>query len=243
MGIQMRQLGKILEINNWRDTERATENSDHQTPSISVKTSEDHSTGCFSDLNGWIKLLPEEYKDICFDTLTELKPKIIEVGKAWAESKPLKSLYIHGDWGSGKTSFAFAALRYLKGLKTIPHHFWPRYFTGDELDRRLLRAFKHEDGDENEIKEISNQDLLFIDDLDKVTATERFKNQIFGIINRRKINNLPTIITCNLHPTELPAILDGSVVSRICDESRWNILTFPKGDLRSRKLNKKGIQF
>ena len=93
------------------------------------------------------------------------------------------------------------------------------------------------------LEDYASQDLLFIDDLDKVTGTERFKNQIFHIIDSRKIHNRPTIITCNLEPSELPTILDGSVVSRMSDESRWSILKFPPEDIRKKKLKPKVVQF
>lgn len=187
--------------------------------------------------------MPEEYKDVTFETLTELKPAIIEMGKSWAKDRPLKSLYICGPWGSGKTCFAFAAIRYLKGLKTIPNHFWPRYLTGNQLEERLSSTYLNGRWHDKELlDDFASQDLLFIDDLDKVTGTERFKNQIFHIIDTRKIHNRPTIITSNLSPIELPTILDGSVVSRMGDESRWSILKFPPGDLRKQKIKSKIIE-
>ena len=81
----MTTLSKVLELNTWMNTEPPTGSSDRQIPSTSARTSEDKSSGCFSDLKGWIQLLPDEYKDVTFDSLTELRPIIIQTGKTWAE--------------------------------------------------------------------------------------------------------------------------------------------------------------
>ena len=115
-------------------------------------------------------------------------------------------------------------------------YFWPNYVTGKELDSRLLKAVKSDNGDSWEIEKWSISNLLFIDDIDKVTATDRFKFQLFEIINYRMINNLPSIITSNLQPDEMSQIFDGALVSRIGDQTKWKCMRFPSKDLRKIKV-------
>lgn len=187
--------------------------------------------------NAWLSVLPEEYKTISLRTCKDLSEQLIAFGEEWALNYPPKSLFITGDYGCGKTTFSFAIIRryiqnlYSKGIR-VPTYFWARYTTGRQLDSALLKACKHEGGDEWEVEKYSIVPLLFIDDIDKVTATERFKVQLFEIINRRSINNMITIITSNSDAKELVNLFDGSVVSRMGDQKKWAKLTFKGKDLR-----------
>lgn len=229
-------------------------------PSISVKTIEDRSQKAHFDIRDWIRCVPDEYRNVTLDSCVDLKTSIIELGKNWANQRPLKSLYIYGDWGSGKTTFVYAILRYLQDIhfertpsqivspytgeleRNFISPIYVKHLTGKDLDAKLLKASRYEDGDEYEIQNFSDCQILFIDDIDKVSGSQRLKLQIFEIINRRKITNKPTIITSNLAPSELTETFDGSVVSRMNDETKWMILKFPNGDLRKKKVMSKVIQ-
>ena len=114
-------------------------------------------------------------------------------------------------------------------FKSCPYKLWPRYFTSPELDGRLLKASKSDEGDEYEIKNISSQDILFIDDLGRETKSDRLKRQYFEILNYRYTNQLPTILTSNYDLDQLGEILDGSISSRI---QEWKVLKFKSRDLR-----------
>lgn len=140
------------------------------------------------------------------------------------------SIYLHGTWGSGKTTFAFSLLNDM--MKGSSFGFWPRFTSARELDNALLKAVKSEEGDSYELSKWIECDLLFIDDIDKVKPTERFKHQVFEIINQRYVAKKLTVITSNKEPRELSEVFDGSVVSRICDKNVWKIISLPKKDLR-----------
>lgn len=184
----------------------------------------------------WLDFVPNEYKFVDLTKCKEIKQELIEYSKMALE-KGL-SLYFFGKWGCGKTTVAYALIRHLLECKVRTHYFWPRYFSAKEFDSILLNASKSEEGDGYILNEMSNHDLLFIDDIDKINPSERFKNQLFEIINTRGNNGKQTIITSNCAPSDISQIIDGSVSSRIADQSKWVVINFPNGDLRKMKTIK-----
>lgn len=191
-----------------------------------------------NDLFGnWLKCIPEEYREASFETCNDLPVGLVEFGRNWASTFPLTSLYLYGDWGSGKTHFSFAAIRQVMFNLRGKGYFWPNYKTGESLDRDLLKVLKTEEGDAYQIESHILSDLLLLDDLDKANTSPRFQKQMFSIINGRLLAKRPTIITSNVRPDEMAQILDGSIVSRMNDRTKWTIIQFPKGDLRKKKLH------
>lgn len=185
----------------------------------------------YANETGWISIVPEEYRDASLDCCGCLPDIFHPFGVKWARSWPLKSLFLWGKYGAGKTTYAFALIKKLMQTRHASEYFWPRYVTGRQLDAQLLRASRQE-GEEWEIQKFSDQDLLFLDDLGRVTPTERFKIQLFEIINQRMACRKPTIITSNCSPEELGSVIDGAVLSRMRDTSKWAIVKFPDHDLR-----------
>jgi DNA replication protein DnaC len=186
----------------------------------------------YGDLNNWILAIDEIYKDLILEKCIDLPKKLIEYGYSWSQTLPIKSLYLYGNYGSGKTSFAYAIIRELMKNYQGKGYFWPNFQSGYDLDKGLLKAIKSDGGDEYEISKWIETDLLFIDDLDKITASERFKNQFFEIIDKRMTKKRPTIITSNCNPEELSSIIGGAISSRIQNATQWQIIKFPDKDLR-----------
>ncbi len=185
---------------------------------------------------GWISVIPENFKNVSLESCKDLNPKMVEFCKD--ALKKGNSLYFYGEWGCGKTTLSFALIRYLMQTRARKRYFWPNYITGKDLDSRLLQAIKSDYGDKGEVEKWATVDLLFIDDLDKVTATERFKMQLFELINLRMSNNLQTIITTNCSPQDISQLIDGALASRFGDESKWQVIEFPKKDLRKTNIKK-----
>lgn len=169
--------------------------------------------------------VPLEFKNANLDNCDLQPPEYIEFGKKWAFNPGL--ILLCGKYGRGKTHYAFALIREV--FRRCPRHIWPRYFTSKSLDSRLLRASKSDEGDEFDVKDISEQDLLFIDDLGRETPSERTKRQYFEIINNRHVNRLPTIITTNLDLQGIGDIFDGAIASRM---QQWDIVQFNGPDIR-----------
>lgn len=180
--------------------------------------------------SGWLSTIPEHYRSIELKECRELPEPLLNFGWNYLSQIPLKSLYFYGQWGSGKTTFAFALIREI--MRNARGYFWPRYFTARELDNRLLNSLKMEGGDEEYLRDLASMDLIFIDDLDKISPTPRFKSQFFEIINRRLLSSRPTFVTSNLSPQNLSDVIDGAVISRMGDVTKWSVIEFPAKDLR-----------
>jgi len=171
--------------------------------------------------------VPEKYKLASLETCDKHPEKFIEFGKKWALN-PV-SLFLVGGYGRGKTYYAFALIREI--FRSCPTKIWPRYFTSPELDSLLLKASKSEEGDEWEIKNMREQDLLFIDDIGRETKSDRLRRQYFEIINYRYAKNLPTILSSNFTADQLSETLDSAISSRI---QEWIGLEFTGPDLRKK---------
>jgi DNA replication protein DnaC len=185
----------------------------------------------------WISSIPESFRNISFEDCKDIPKKLVEDALHFMQ-KDL-SLFFYGKWGSGKTTLAFALMHWYmqQGSKIQYGSLWPAYITGKSFYSKLLQASKSFEGDSYEIEKWSTKpDLIFIDDIDKISATEHFKMQLFEIINNRMINNFQTLITSNLQPDDMSEIFDGALVSRMNDQTKWKCIKFPPKDLRKLKV-------
>jgi DNA replication protein DnaC len=230
--LKMKLLSNVLAETNWKNMRSRTE--------ASMKCPTWRNTNAMQkndNLRKWLELLPQQYKKMELKDLKQVPEKLILRGVEWPKDDQLMSMYLFGPWGSGKTSFAISLIRHAMETLNQKGYFWPKMFTALELDKKLLAASRDtEIGDYQMIKDIAEEDLLFIDDLDKINPSDRFKSQFFEIINQRYMKNLPTIITSNVMPSDLAQLLDGSIVSRMSDADKWRIIKFPDRDLRKLKI-------
>src|SRR5690349_4223295 len=210
-------------------TGKPTVNLDQTIHSTSRKRAEDigHDRSIAysaADERTWVSRIPPFFKEATLETCPDLPRKLVDFGYEWAKPHDLKSLFLYGEWGSGKTWYAFSLIRELMRTRAKRGYFWPRYVTGKELDANLLQAIRHQDGDLETIKQWAEHDLLFVDEVDKISrddsgkASNRFKLQLFEIVNRRMLVGKPTILTSNYSTAELGDVIDGSLVSRMSDQ-------------------------
>lgn len=178
--------------------------------------------------------MPEELKAISFETHTNF-PGRKAICDEWLLEFPMKSMYLFGSNGTGKTTFAFSCVREAMKKLSTQRYFWPRYVTGRQLSVALEKASKAFDGDEWEIQMWSEVDLLLIDEIEKVQVHDKFRNQFFEIWNRREYSKRPTIITSNCKPKELGDIFDPAILSRLTDKTRWKQMDFGVIDQRKFK--------
>jgi DNA replication protein DnaC len=173
--------------------------------------------------------VPMKYSHVCLENCDKQPKEYIQFAKDWAK-KPT-SIFLCGGYGTGKTYFAFAMVREI--FRKYPRIIWPRYFTSPDLDSKLLKASKSDEGDSYLVNNFASQDLLFIDDLGRETKSDRLKRQYFEILNYRYVNELPTILTSNFNLDQLGDVLDGAIASRL---QEWQIIEFNGPDLRKSKL-------
>lgn len=172
--------------------------------------------------------VPKKYADVTLEKCDKQPSSFIEYAKSWAKNP--EPVVLLGPVGRGKTQFAFAMIREM--FRKCPKVIWPRYFTSPELDSILLEAVKSMEGDKFRIKDIGEQDLLFIDDFGRETSSERVKRQYFEIINLRYTSQLPTIISTNLSMDDIGRHMNEAIASRF---QEWQMIEFSGNDLRIQK--------
>ena len=82
-----------------------------------------------------------------------------------------------------------------------------------------------------------NAGVLILDDLGAHNFSEWTRNKLFSLINYRINNDLPMVITTNLHLVELQNILGERIISRIISVCKPCLLPV-KRDIRLTKLRK-----
>lgn len=108
--------------------------------------------------------------------------------QSWA-SEPTTGLLIQGSTGQGKTHQACAALAELAGRMTV------RFTTFDDLIRACKATFENRETEEAVIARYANVGALCIDDMGKERLTEWSLPIVFAVINKRYMDDRPTIIT------------------------------------------------
>ena len=126
---------------------------------------------------------------------------------AWAAlDGPLPNLVLFGPVGTGKTHAAVAAarLRFEAGDEV---QFWPVV--------ELLDGLRP--GGDLDVwdRTVHDADVLILDDLGASRATEWTDERLYALVNRRWLDERPTIITTNLDPPALREAVDLRMYSRI----------------------------
>lgn len=127
-------------------------------------------------------------------------------------------LMLVGPVGTGKTHAAIAALRMaVRVPRTVV---WQLATAAQMLDD--FRPSGLDDADARYLR----SDILVIDDLTMVkTNTEWAIEQLYRVINDRRINGRLTIITTNEPPVRLKELLNEQIVSRIVQSCDVIVLT------------------
>lgn len=118
-----------------------------------------------------------------------------------------KGLFLHGNFGCGKTYLVSALFNELAklNLKSVIVY-WPEYL------RSLKASFQSSSNDEfkNKFNEVKYAKFLLIDDLGAEGVTSWSRDEILGtILQYRMQEHLPTFITSNLDIKELDEHLSG----------------------------------
>lgn len=152
-----------------------------------------------------IELQKASFKKIYKDDANRLETvkALKEFYDNYLKDKKVKGIYLHGNFGCGKSYLVAALFNELakKGVKSTIVYF-----------PELLRSLKSGFGNDNEyaerFEEIKNSHILLIDDIGAEKVTEWSRDEVLGsILQYRMDSNLPTFFTSNLSIDELESHL------------------------------------
>lgn len=129
----------------------------------------------------------------------------------WASSAPgpTTNIVLLGPVGTGKTHAGIGALRVCHdhGLSVA---FAPIVEALDSL---------RPGGPNDATAKLMNARVLMLDDLGAERPTDWTAERMYGIVNRRWLNKLPTIVTTNLAVAELDRAVDARLLSRLVHDA------------------------
>lgn len=142
-------------------------------------------------------------------------------------------------FGTGKTHLAAAICQSLinDGHECL-------FTTATNLFNAFSARIQAKLGYSDLLKRASDCDLLVIDDLSKIGATDFKYSIFFEVIDKRNIRNKPTLITTNGHVritqddvVGISEYIGGAAASRLCDEGNGGLLVVEMNgeDYRRRK--------
>lgn len=150
-----------------------------------------------------------------------------------SEQNPM-GLMLQGQVGSGKTHLAAAIANSLVDAnKNVLFLVVPDFL--DEI--RMSYDNMGEFTEMELMNSAKNAGVLILDDLGAHNFSEWTRNKLFSLINYRINNDLPMVITTNLHLAELQNILGERIISRIISVCKPCLLPV-KRDIRLTKLRK-----
>ncbi len=130
-------------------------------------------------------------------------------------------LLLHGASGTGKTTSAYLAIRASLLRWNAELNVRSVFAIGAvELGRRISDLARYGGDDfEEYLWELQNTPLLFIDDIDKARFTPRVESELFSLLERREVDQMPVVITTNLTGRELQGMfsrqIGPAIISRL----------------------------
>lgn len=137
--------------------------------------------------------LPSRFKDT---DVARLHPSM-QTAVLWNPLVGKPGLLMHGTSGIGKTRAAWHIVNriFLRGLE-LGYNLPVDFMSMRRFERELIDSFEHRKHGEK-LDEICRSTFLVLDDLGKERLTSRMATDLFGVIDHRTENDLPTIVTTN----------------------------------------------
>lgn len=141
-----------------------------------------------------------------------------------------QNLVFYGNVGTGKTFLSCCIAKEL-----MENGFSVTYYSADKLFKNLVDLRFGDTKDEyfSFIEDISQCDLLIIDDLGTEAITERVKADLFSCLNNRDLLKKATLISTNLTLDELNRRYSERIFSRV--SSHFTFCKFEGRDIRMLK--------
>lgn len=157
--------------------------------------------------------------------------KVLKFCKRYADgfNEHSGSLFFYGNSGLGKThlSLAIAKSAIDNGYKVI-------YVSSPEIFDQIAREqFDLKSNQQNTVQNITQCDLLILDDLGTEMTTKVTISALYRIINSRMLTSKPTIISTNLSSDELKEKYTQRTISRIF--GTFEMIGFIGTDIRELK--------
>lgn len=154
----------------------------------------------------WQRAIPNRFQWATLADFTDQDADVRDGLHDWAIKPDGRNLVLLGPVGVGKTHAAVAATR--------PAHF------DHGTDVRFLPVVELLDllrpgGPEGALYDLADTDLLVLDDLGSERPTEWTAERLYALINRRWLEERPTVCTTNLEPDPLREALGERVFSRL----------------------------
>jgi len=154
----------------------------------------------------WVDTVPRKYQGA---DVENFEPVVRDGLVRWADrAESGVNLLIFGPVGTGKTHAAFAAARQMfeRGAYFAR---WPEYRLKAGLD------YRDPEGARLVRDEVCCTRLLVLDDLGAHKPNDWWVGEVFGIVEHRWEDDLPTIVTTNLDPPHLAEAIGERTYSRL----------------------------
>lgn len=153
--------------------------------------------------NRWSTLVPSRF---CMATLEDIDGDARDTLGEWAARPGARNLVLAGPVGAGKTHAAVAAAREVFTLHRFDVTFLPVVELLDQL---------RPGGPADALAELCEVDLLVVDDLGSERPTDWTAERMFAVVNRRWLDERPTVVTTNLTGRELEQAVGARTYSRV----------------------------
>lgn len=179
----------------------------------------------------------ENFSDANFDihSKPEFIQKLYKLMKEWCHSDFNKNLvFLSGQTGVGKTHLARCMAKELIDLGNVVY-----LTTSFAMNQDFLKSYASRDLEEKDfiLQKYLSADVLFIDDMGtELRQPGITTNYFYQVINERKMNKKPTVITSNLTLSDMQDYYDERISSRITDLNSSICIYIDGVDLRLKKL-------
>jgi len=155
----------------------------------------------------WRRSIPQRFHRVALEDVKDaLSGPVWDQLADWSRNHRGRNLIIGGSIGPGKTHAAIAACLDAHMNRGMDVRFAPACELMDHL---------RPGSDGLTMADIVDVDLLIIDDVDVLSASAWTDERLYAIVNRRWLEEMPTIVTSNLGPGDMQSALGPRVYSRL----------------------------